>query len=63
MVLGGRRGGGERRVVTDEKVFSGEEFEVGDHDLFLHSLKRETDFDIGFSREDDTEGLAEQTGG
>ena len=54
---------GERRVVTDGEVFSGERFEVVD--LFLHPLKRETDFNIGFSRGDDTEGLAEtdeQTG-
>jgi hypothetical protein len=62
VVLGGIKGGGERRVVRDKKVSLGEEFEVVNHDLFLRSLKRKT----GFSREDDTEGLAEtdeQTGG
>jgi hypothetical protein len=53
VVLGGIGGGRERRVVTEEKVSSEEEFGVADQDLFLRSSKRETDSII------DTEGLAE----
>jgi hypothetical protein len=48
VVLGGIGGGGKRRVVSDEKVFPGEEFEFY---LFLHSLERETDFDTGRMRQ------------